>query len=154
MSTSAPRFREKLYPSAWIFVATALVIPASLLVFLPISILAGAVVASVLYAAIIVLLVVTTPTIEVGVDELRAGRARLPLDVVSEARAAHGSDAVHERGVGLNAEAWLLIRGWIPDVVRVGLADPSDPTPYWIISSRHPDELAAAIIAARDAVTS
>jgi len=151
MPTSEPRFREKLHPSAWIFIATALVIPASLLVFLPIDVIAGALVAIGLYGAIVVLLVVTTPVVEVGADELRAGRARLPLAVVADARAARGPEAVHERGVGLNAEAWLLIRGWIPDIVRVDLADPDDPTPYWIISTRRPDALAAAILAGRDA---
>lgn len=142
-------YRERLWPAPWIFLATALVIPASLLVFLPISMIAGVSVAIVLYAAIVATLLLTTATIEVADGELRAGRARLPLSVVSGVRAARGADAVHERGVGLHADAWLLIRGWIPDVVRVELDDPDDPTPYWIISSRRADELAAAITAAR-----
>ena len=155
MSTSAPRFREKLYPSAWIFVATALVIPASLLVFLPISMLAGAVVASVLYAAIVVLLVVTTPTIEV--DDGRTARGTCATAArASSRRRARRTEPMRctSAASACTRDAWLLIRGWIPDVVRVGLADPSDPTPYWIISSRRADELAAAIIAARDAATS
>jgi hypothetical protein len=141
-------YRERLWPAPWIFLATALVIPASLLVFLPISQLAGVIVAVVLYGAIVATLLLTTPRIEVADGELRAGRARLPLSVVSDVRAARGADAVHERGVGLHADAWLLIRGWIPDVVRVELDDADDPTPYWIISSRRAEELAAAIAAA------
>ncbi|MFT4285235.1 MAG: DUF3093 domain-containing protein, partial [Protaetiibacter sp.] len=90
-----------------------------------------------------------TPTIEVRDGELRAARARPPLSVVGGVRAAHGADAVRERGTGLHADAWLLIRGWIPDVVRVELDDPADPTPYWLLSSRRPDALAQAIDAAR-----
>ncbi|GMA92425.1 hypothetical protein GCM10025869_29540 [Homoserinibacter gongjuensis] len=66
----------------WIFLATALVIPASLLVFLPISTTAGWIVAVVLYGLIVATLLVTTPTVEVADGELRAGRARLPLAVV------------------------------------------------------------------------
>lgn len=138
-------YRERLWPAPWIFLATALVIPASLLVFLPISTTAGWIVAFALYGAIVATLLLTTPTIEVADGELRAGRARLPLSVVSGVRAARGADAVHERGVGLHADAWLLIRGWIPDVVRVELDDPQDPTPYWVISSRRADALADAI---------
>ena len=45
--TSSPdwaHYRERLWPAAWVFLATALVIPASLLVFLPISTTAGIVV--------------------------------------------------------------------------------------------------------------
>jgi hypothetical protein len=141
-------YRERLWPAPWIFLATALVIPASLQVFLPISTLAGWIVAIALYGAIVVTLLATTPTIEIAGGELRAGRARLPLSVVGAVRAARGADAVHERGVGLHADAWLLIRGWIPDVVRVELDDPQDPTPYWIISSRRADELAATIAGA------
>jgi len=142
-------YRERLWPAPWIFLATALVIPASLLVFLPISEIAGVVVAIVLYAAIVAVLLLTTPTIEVVDGMLHAGRARLPLAVVGDVTAAHGADAVAERGVRLHADAWLLIRGWIPDVVRIELEDADDPTPYWIVSSRHPDALAAAIEAAR-----
>ncbi len=142
-------YRERLWPAPWIYIATALVIPASLLVFLPISPVAGVVVAIGLYLGIVVVLIATTPTVEVADGELRAGRARLPLAVVGDVVAAHGPDAVRERGTGLHADAWLLIRGWIPDVVRVTLDDPADPTPYWLISSRHADELAAAIRSAR-----
>lgn len=127
----------------------ALVIPAALLVFLPISLLAGVVVAIVFYVGIVVALIATTPTIEVDHGTLRAGRAHLPLTVVANVAAARGADAVHERGVRLHADAWLLIRGWIPDVVRVELADPDDPTPYWLISTRHADALADAIRAGR-----
>jgi len=142
-------YRERLWPAPWIYLSTALVIPASLLVFLPIDITAGIVVAIVLYAGIVGLSIFTTPTVEVADGELRAGRARLPLSVVGEVVAARGADAVRERGTGLDARAWLLIRGWIPDVVRVELADPADPTPYWLISSRRADDLAEAIRSAR-----
>ncbi len=145
MSTPSTRYRESLTPAPWVFLSTALVMPASLLVFLPISLTAGILVAVGLYAAIVILLIATTPRIEVDDTELRAGRARLPLSVVADVRAATGDDAVRERGVELDARAWMLIRGWIPGLVRVDLDDPQDPTPYWLISSRRPGELAAAI---------
>lgn len=147
MSAPAPRYRERLWPSPWVFVATALVIPAALLVFLPISEIAGIVVAIVLYGAIVVTLFATTPVVEVTDAELGAGRAHLPLVVIADAVAFEGADATAERGVRLDARAYLLIRGWIPDVVRIDLDDPSDPTPYWLVSTRHPRRLAAALSA-------
>src|SRR5690606_5470079 len=103
-----------------------------------------------LYGGIVGLLLATTPLVEVADRELRAGRARLSLSLVGEVVAAHGADAVRERGTDLHADAWLLIRGWLPDLVRVELTDPSDPTPYWLISSRRADDLAEAIRSARD----
>ena len=44
--------------------------------------------------------------------------------------------------------AHLLVRGWIPGSVMMRLSNPQ-PTPYWLVSSRRPDELAAAIKQAR-----
>lgn len=141
----APDYRERLWPAPWVFIATALVIPASLLVFLPISMTAGIVCAAVLYGAIVLTLLLTTPTVAVSDGLFTAGRASLPRAVISSATAFTGTDAVAQRGTELDMRAWLLLRGWIPGLVRVQLDDPSDPTPYWVVSTRHPAELAAAL---------
>jgi hypothetical protein len=138
-------YRERLWPSWWVFVATALVIPASLLVFLPISPVAGYVAAVVLYAAIIVVLLATSPVIEVTDGMLRVGRARIERSFIGAVTAHTGADAVAERGVRLDARAYLVLRGWIPGVVRIAVEDAADPTPYWVVSTRRPDELAAVL---------
>ena len=138
-------YHERLRPALWVYLATALVIPASLLVFLPISPLAGVVAAVVLEVAILIVLFVTTPTIQIAGDELRAGRARIPLRFVARARGFRGAEATAERGTRLDTRAWLLLRGWIDPVVRIELSDPDDPTPYWLVSTRRPEELTAAL---------
>ena len=138
-------YRERLWPSAWLFISTALVIPASLLVFLPINLTAGVIVAIVLYGGCVGALIASSPVLEISSDELRAGRARLPLDFIGELTAHSGADATMQRGQQLDARAWLLIRGWISPVARVEVTDPDDPTPYWLISTRHPDAFIAAI---------
>lgn len=127
------------------FLATALVIPASLLVFLPISEVAGYIAAVVLYAGIVVALFVTMPVIEVTETELRVGRARIERSFLGAVTAHTGPDAVAERGTRLDARAWLVLRGWISGVVRIEVEDSADPTPYWLVSSRRPAELAAAL---------
>jgi hypothetical protein len=139
------RYRERLWPAWWVFLATALVIPASLLVFLPISQVAGVVVAIVLYGAIVATLLVTTPVIEVTDGMLRVGRAQIERSFVGAVTAHRGADAVAERGTRLDARAWLMLRGWVPDVVRIEITDEADPTPYWLVSTRRPDELVAAL---------
>jgi hypothetical protein len=138
-------YQERLWPAWWVFVATALVIPASLLVFLPISPVAGVVSAVVLYGGIVVALLVTTPAIEVTDGMLRVGRARIERTFVGAVTAHTGADAVAERGTRLDARAWLVLRGWIPGVVRIEIVDAADPTPYWLVSTRRPAELAAAL---------
>lgn len=143
-------YREKLWASAWLYLAMALVIPASLLVFLPINVTVGVVVAAALYAGCVGILIASAPTVSVTDRELTAGKARLPLQFVGGVDHFREPEATLERGRNLDARAWLLIRGWIGPVVKIEVTDPEDPTPYWLISSRHPGELAAALAAGRN----
>jgi len=150
-TTLTTLYRERIWPSPWVFVSTALVIPASLLVFLPINFFAGVIIAIVLYGAIVMVLVATSPVISVSSRELVAGRARVPVDLISTVSAFEGEEATLQRGRMLDARAWLLIRGWVSPVVRIELSDASDPTPYWIVSTRSPAALVAAIASAKAA---
>jgi hypothetical protein len=76
---------------------------------------------------------------------LAAGKARLPLTVIERAAAYSGTGATEQRGTALDARAWLVLRGWIGPVVRIDLNDPDDPVPYWLVSTRHPRRLLAAL---------
>lgn len=147
-------YRERLLPGPMVFVITALVIPASLLVFLPINLTLGVICAAVLYGACVILLIISSPWIEVTDTALLAGRARLPLPNVGDAFGFAGTEATQQRGPKLDARAWLVIRGWISTVVKVDVLDSGDPTPYWLVSTRHPNDLIAALQKAKAAETS
>ena len=145
-------YRERLVPTVWIFVATALLVPASMVVFAPIQGIGfalGAGIGLVLYAGVIGTLLGTAPVIEVTEGELRAGRARIPLGLVGPSQGFEGAEAALERGRRLDARAYLCIRGWIGPVVKTTIADPQDPTPYWLMSTRRPGDLIEAVKAAR-----
>lgn len=144
-------YRERLWPSPWTFVATALVIPASLLVFLPINTTAGVIVSIVLYLGVVGLLLGTAMPVEVTAGHLRVGGARLPLEFVGEAEAFRGAEATLERGQRADARAWLGIRGGIGPIVKVRNTDVEDPAPYWLVSTRRPEELIEALRTARAA---
>lgn len=133
------------------YLALSLVIPASLLVFLPINTTVGVATAVILYLGCVGLLIATAPVITVNATHLTAGRASLPLERVGALDAYDGQAAVAQRGPALDARAWLLIRGWVSPVVRVQVLDEHDPAPYWLISTRHPNELVTAIDHARHA---
>ena len=134
-----------MWPAPWIFLSTALVIPASVLVFLPINAAVGYVTAAVLYTGVVTVLVSTSPSVEVTESHFIAGRAQLPLEFIGETQAFRGEEATLERGRRLDARAWLVIRGWISPVVKVRITDPSDPVPYWLVSSRRPDQIVDAL---------
>ncbi|GLU89872.1 MULTISPECIES: DUF3093 domain-containing protein [Agromyces] len=144
-----PVYREKLWPTPWIYIVSLLLVPSSILVLAPVSMPAGIVTGIVLYLAVVGALSLTAPTVEVRDGRLRAGRAEIDLAHTGEAVAAEDAAARAERGTGLDARAFLVIRGWVQPVVRIPIVDPADPTPYWLVSSRRPKELAAAINGSR-----
>src|SRR5206468_4450329 len=94
-------------------------------------------------------LVAGAPVISVGDGELHAGRAHIDVALTGSAEAFRGAGATAARGVDLDARAWTVVRGWIDPVVRIPLADPDDPVPYWLVSTRRPDALVEALEAAR-----
>lgn len=138
-------YRERLWPSPWIIVIAALAIPASLLTFAAINALVGAITGIVLFAGVIAAATLSAPIIEVSQGMLRAGAARVPLAFVGDVDVARKADARHARGPGLDARAHLVLRPDIDPIARIHLTDPADPTPYWVVSTRRPEELAAAI---------
>ncbi|NAZ87441.1 DUF3093 domain-containing protein, partial [Kineococcus indalonis] len=88
-------------------------------------------------------------TVEVSGGELRAARARVPLSVVSRVDVVSAGQRRAALGTELDARAHLAIRSWVPTAVRVHLDDPADPTPYWVVSTRRPQQLADAIARGR-----
>jgi Protein of unknown function (DUF3093) len=138
-------YREKLWPNAWIWIIAAGVSAAGILVFAPISMAAGYTAALVLFAIIAVLLVLSTPVIMVTADTLTVGRATIERRFIGAVQHFEAGEATAERGTRLNGLAYLCIRGWIDPVVKIGITDPADRTPYWLTSTRHPDQLTAAL---------
>ncbi|TDW74367.1 DUF3093 family protein [Curtobacterium sp. PhB25] len=138
-------YRERLWAPPALYLATALVIPATLLVFLPISVLAGVLVAIGMELGALVLLWALAPTIEVTDSEFRAGKAHLPRALVGSVEAFEGAEATTQRGPKLDARAWTLFRGYVRGVVKVEVRDDADPTPYWLVSVRQPTKVVEAM---------
>lgn len=116
----------------------------------------GWVVAGVTYAVIgsgVAALLVSYGNVRVGVrdGELRAGRAHLPVDVVGKVAALDAAQVRRLRSHSSDAAAYALVRPYVSRTVYVEVTDPADPTPYWLVSTRHPDRLVAALASARRA---
>jgi Protein of unknown function (DUF3093) len=84
-------------------------------------------------------------------DAFVAGPARLPLWAVGSVEPLSPGPARTARGPAADPRAFLMVRGYVHSMVRVAVEDPADPVPYWLVSTRHPDRLAAALQSARDA---
>jgi hypothetical protein len=82
-------------------------------------------------------------------DELWVDDAHLPVGFIADAIPLDAAGKRELMGVSADPMAFLVQRPWIAGAVQVMLDDPADPTPYWLVSSRRPVELAEALLAAR-----
>ncbi|MEV0127133.1 DUF3093 domain-containing protein [Dactylosporangium sp. NPDC050688] len=83
--------------------------------------------------------------VEVSNGELRVDDAHIPLRYIGEVTPLSAADKRDLLGPYADPEAFVIQRPWITGAVRVDVTDDADPTPYWLISTRHPERLAAAL---------
>ncbi|HLN75540.1 MAG TPA: DUF3093 domain-containing protein [Nocardioidaceae bacterium] len=84
--------------------------------------------------------------IEGGV--FHAGRAHIPVTLLADPNPLDREGTRLLAGRDADARAYLLLRPYLKRAVRVAVTDPADPAPYWLISTRRPEELARALSAA------
>ena len=77
--------------------------------------------------------------------ELRAGPAHLPVSAVRRSAEIPRTAKSAALGRQLDPAAYVVHRTWVGSMALVVLDDPDDPTPYWLVSCRHPDRLLAAL---------
>lgn len=139
-------YRERLaVPLIWWLLAIGLA--ATLLV--AIGVYAGPVwgigvaAASLVVAAVIFASAATVITVEPGL--LRVGRGVIEAAYIAAATPLDAVRARRRAGVDADARAHLVLRPYVATAVEISLDDPADPVPYWLVSSRRPDALAAAV---------
>ena len=91
------------------------------------------------------------PRVEVADGELVAGGARLALAAAGEVSALDRAQTRAISGPRADPAAFSLIRPYLREAVYVEVTDPAAGTPYWVVGTRRPAELAAAINSARPA---
>jgi hypothetical protein len=140
-------YRERLVaPLSWWVVAVAFGLVCGWLMLVAAN-LSIAIVTAVLATALAGALVwgFGSVVVEAGPQGLRAGNAHLPSAHVGAVEALDPRGFREQLGPHADARAWLRTRPYIEAGIRVEVADPSDPTPYWLVSSRRPQALAAAL---------
>ena len=80
-----------------------------------------------------------------SVVELWAGHAHLPVTVIARSAEIPRTAKSAALGRQLDPAAYVLHRAWIGPMVLLVLDDPDDPTPYWLVSCRHPERVLSAL---------
>jgi hypothetical protein len=83
--------------------------------------------------------------ISVDTDQIRVGRASIEHRYIAGCRALDGEETRRRAGVEADARAHMVLRPYVKTAVEIILDDPDDPVPYWLVSTRHPQRLAAAM---------
>lgn len=83
--------------------------------------------------------------LRVTAETFTAGHASIERGFCSKARPIDTDDFRWQTGPGADARAHLITRPYLTQGVLVEIDDPADPTPYWLVSSRNPHGLAAAL---------
>lgn len=84
-------------------------------------------------------------TIEVSSGELRVGTATLPLAMAGEVAALDEAQVQALRGPRADPRAFMLIRPYLKLAVYIEVIGEHQDRPFWLIGTRRPAELAAAI---------
>ncbi|GAC1410297.1 MAG: DUF3093 domain-containing protein [Mycobacterium sp.] len=80
-----------------------------------------------------------------GETELWVASAHLPTSVIARSAEIPKSAKSAALGRQLDPAAYVVHRAWVGPMVLLILDDPDDPTPYWMVSCRHPGRVLAAL---------
>lgn len=139
-------YRERVWPSAWVWLLSAS-LGASLAIAYGAAY--GAQVGLVVLVPALALpltgLAISAPVLTVSHRRLSAGRAVIPTTVVTRC-ASLGREQM-QRALRLpDPSIFTLVRPWtVRSGVLLEIEDPADPHTVWLLSTRHPHRLAAAL---------
>lgn len=85
--------------------------------------------------------------IRVADGKLKVGRHTIEGPWIGECTVLDHEGSSHALGAGADTTDFLLTRPYIGELVRINIADRADPHGHWLVSSRRPLELAAAVAA-------
>ncbi|AXR73664.1 MULTISPECIES: DUF3093 domain-containing protein [Auritidibacter] len=138
-------YHEKLRATPWMWLLVVLFGVLGYMVLAPINVAAGIGSAVVLALITVAILVGMGSEIIVTKQFLQVGRAGIERRFVGNVTGYRGDDAFEQRGQKLHGLAYTNLRSWASPVVRIQITDERDRTPYWLTSTRNPEQLVDAL---------
>jgi hypothetical protein len=138
-------YSERVLPNFGTFAAVFVLLPSTLIIAEPFDLRIGLVVGLIAVSTIWGLLVFRAPRIQVSKNHLRVGRVTIPRHSIGKPLAITKSEIFAERGPNLDPAAHKVFQGSVKTAVKIPVTDPEDPTPYWLVSTRHPNKLVEAL---------
>jgi hypothetical protein len=136
-----PHYSEWVLPNWTSFLPTLAIFPTLLLTFLPINVSIGFWSGIALTVIVVALMFAKSARIEFSGDRLRVSNAEIESKFISSVEVIEAQQGFYERGANLDTRAWIHFQGSVKTLAKVWINDPKDPTPYWLFSTRKPEEL-------------
>ena len=95
--------------------------------------------------AIIYIAYAMRSTITFDGEELRIDRAHIESKYLGEVTILDSGAMRLLRTRDADPAAYLAIKFWAPTGIKIEVTDPRDPTPYWLITSKRGEEIAALL---------
>lgn len=135
------QYTERVLPKWSSFLPVLGVFPAIWLTLLPINEAAG-VIAGILATALIALVMIAkSAKISISSESLEVSTASIERKHISGVEVISKGEAFAARGRELDPRAWFHFQGSVETLVRVRISDPADPAPYWLFSTRRPEQI-------------
>ena len=85
-------------------------------------------------------------TISINNGELRIDKAHIEVKYLGRVTVLDSAAMKLLRTRDADPAAYLAIKFWSPVGLKIEVSDPRDPTPYWLITSKRGEEIAALLI--------
>ena len=138
-------YQERVRPNFGTFIAVFTLLPAVTLVSEPFDFRVGVALGAVLVLAIWAALFFAAPVIKVGKSTFTVGRASIPRTLLGKIDEIAKDQIFQERGPKLDPAAYKVFQGTVKTALKIAIKDSEDPTPYWIVSTRRPAQLATVL---------
>jgi hypothetical protein len=83
--------------------------------------------------------------VEVTDTHLQVGKAQIERKFLGKIEVLSSEEMRRWRGPLSDPAGYMALRFWIPAGVKIEINDAKDPTPYWLVSSKKAQPLAAAL---------
>jgi Protein of unknown function (DUF3093) len=143
------RYRERLtVPISWWVLSGLFALSMLLAVGLYLGPVWGIGTAVVSVAAVTAIFLAAAIEVTVDQERLRVGRASIELRYLGHTTALDADAARRRRGPEADARGYLVLRPYVSTAVEIAITDADDPVPYWLVATRRPRALAAALTSA------
>jgi hypothetical protein len=137
------RYAERVLPSLSFFAALLFLPLSTILILIPFSAVVALSSGAISYVCAAGLTWLLSPQVTINQDFLTVGKASIPIKYLGAASVVEKSEAFVERGRNLKPLAYTRFQIGVNQLAKVELKDPSDPTPYWLFSTRNPELVAS-----------